>query len=303
MALPSNNLTNADRGVILQNPQWSITSSGGGGGGSESSGSSFTGITDPAIYELLMKAIQDYAGGGTSDYKAQRAQRNAEIDRTRTLSGDYSKSAAFSDAAALMAENLRKSLEANMPSISKAIQGAGTSASSMQGLLSQKLANESAQAASALGAEQAKSYGNISAQLQSILEALTRPDNSNGQILAQLLGVAKTSSQSQRSSTQPTNPIIPGESGGGGSYFQPFGQDIYQSAIQQAIQGYGQGSTGQGQGYIVNNDTGAAQVFTPQGIQDYQVPTSSSYFDYGPSAQDLSSFLDQQYAEGWGYGD
>ena len=207
----------------LTNPISSTTSYGGGGGGGSSSGSSFTGITDQKVYSMLLQALQAAASGGDADYKAQRAERNAEIQRTRALSGDYSKGAAFKDAADLMAQQLRQSLEANMPAISKSIQGAGTSASSMQGLLSQKLATESAQAAGALGAKQATDYGQISGVLQGILERLTVPDNSNMQALAQLLNVAKTSSQAQSSITNPTNPMQPGSSYGVGSYLPSSG--------------------------------------------------------------------------------
>lgn len=290
----------ANMGVVLQNPQNSTTASGGGGGGGESSGSSFTGITDPAVYAILLQALQSAAGGGDADYKAQRAERNTEIQRTRALSGDYTKNAAFADAADLMAQQLRQSLEANMPAISKSIQGAGTSASSMQGLLSQKLATESAQAAGALGAKQATDYGQISGVLQGILERLTVPDNSNMQALAQLLNVAKTSSQTQRSVTNPTNPTIAGESTGGGTYFQPFADQggDYGQAIQQAVKKSSSGPSG---GYAVDNTTGIGTQW--KGGQEnpifvdpysYQAPAYNSPYDYGPQLEEEPL---------WGYGD
>lgn len=290
-----------NRGVVLENPRYSVTEGGGGGGGSESSMSQFTGITDPAIYSMLLAALQTAAGGGDADYRAQRAERNAEIQRTRALRGDYTKSAAFIDAANLMAQQLRQSLEANMPAISKAIQGAGTSASSMQGLLSQKLATESAQAAGALGAKQATDYGNISAILQGVLERLTVPDNSNMQALAQLLGVAKTSSQNQRSITHPMEPKIPGYSEGGGTYFQPFADQDgdYGQAIQQAVKkSVPSGPSG---GYAVDNTTGRGTQF--KGGQEipifvdpysYQAPAYNSPYDYGPQQEEEPT---------WGYGD
>jgi len=278
----------ANMGVVLQNPQNSTTASGGGGGGGESSGSSFTGITDPAIYSILLQALQDAAGGGNADYRAQRAERNTEIQRTRALSGDYSKNAAFADAANLMAQQLRQSLEANMPAISKSIQGAGTSASSMQGLLSQKLATESAQAAGALGAKQATDYGNISSILQGVLERLTVPDNSNMQALAQLLGVAKTQTESHRQVINPTNPTIAGESTGGGTYFQPFADQggDYGQAIQQAVKKSPSGPSG---GYVVDNTTGIGTQWKGGQENPIQLPV----YDYGPQDGEPT----------WGYGD
>jgi hypothetical protein len=187
----------------------------GGGSTTEQDSSQFSGIDNPDALKMLMEVLQQVNTGGTPDQKRIQAERTTEIGRTRSISQDYSKQAAFKDAADLMAQNLRQSLERNMPAISKAIQGAGTSQSSMQGLLSQKLATESAQAAGALGAQQAAQYGGISAQLQSVLEALTRKDNSSVEALIKGLSLFQTSkaNSAQRSSTNPTYQM--GDSGGG----------------------------------------------------------------------------------------
>jgi len=286
--------TPASKGVVLQAPTIAGTTEGGGG---SSSSSSFAGIDNPEALSILMDFIKQTAGGGTAEQRRQREERNTEIARTRALGGDYSKSAAFTDAAGLMAEQLRKSLEANMPAISKSIQGAGTSASSMQGLLSQKLATESAQAASALGAEQAKAYGNISANLQSVLEALTRIDPSIETNLLKALELTRTSKTEQRSVQQGTKGVT---ASGGGSYFQPLLAQESSMTTQQLIdadyarQGFTK-ITGPSYGYAQNNDTGSGTVFNNGGMQS---------FDYGtPSGESPVSYLDQQYAEGWGYGD
>ena len=279
----------SETGVVLNAPTIAGTTTGGGGSSSQSQ---FAGIDNPEALSILMDFIRQTAGGGTEEQRKQRAERNTEIQRTRALAGDYTKQSAFADAAELMAQQLRVSLEKNMPAISRSIQGAGTSASSMQGLLSQKLATESAQAASALGAEQAKSYGNISAQLQGVLEALTRIDPSIESNLLKALDLTKVSRSEGRSVT---NPTVSTTASGGGSYFQPisqtqqafsgYGDSAYQGAINQAI-------AGPGNGFVQNNDTGAGTVFRGGQSED---------FNYGPAQE--TSVLDQQYAEGWGYGD
>lgn len=287
-----------ERGVVLTAPTIAGTSEGGGG---SSSSSSFQGIDNPEALGILMDFIRQTAGGGTAEQRKQREERNTEIQRTRALGGDYTKRAAFEDAAALMAQNLRQSLEANMPAISKSIQGAGTSASSMQGLLSQKLATESAQAASALGAEQAKAYGGISANLQGVLELLTRIDPSIEGNLLKALELTRTNKQESRSVQQGTKSVT---ASGGGSYYQPI-VDQTQSpmTIQQLVDAdYARQDftkiTGPGYGYAQNNDTGQGTIFQGGGMQT---------FDYGgnrnTNPENFMSALDQQYAEGWGYGD
>jgi hypothetical protein len=285
--------TPASKGVVLTAPTIAGTRSGGE---ESSSTSQFAGIDNPEALGILMDFIRQTTEGGTEEQKRQRAERNTEIQRTRALGGDYSKNAAFTDAANLMAQQLQKSLEANMPAISKSIQGAGTSASSMQGLLAQKLATESAQAAGALGAEQAKSYGNISAQLQGVLEALTRIDPSIETSLLKALELTKVSKQEQRGTKQGITET--GQSGGG-SYFQPIEDNNYgdYGFAGAGMSSSGSNSGGPGYGFVQNNDTGKGTVFQNGGSQT---------FDYGnafASSDNLLSDLDQQYAEGWGYGD
>lgn len=175
-----------------------------------SSQSSFAGIQDADYQAALKSLIQLLQGGGSAEFKASQASRREQTGATQHLLGQYDKNLAFLDAEAMMAQNLRQSLEKNMPAIAKAVQGAGTSASSMQGLLSTKLATESAQAAGALGAEQAKAYGGIQAQLSSVLEALTRPDNMNEQALIKALDLGRIQTSSSVSSGSSS------DSGGGG---------------------------------------------------------------------------------------
>lgn len=290
----SSNSNPNQKGVELTAPTIPGFSEGGGGGGGSSSQSSFAGIDNPEALGILMDFIRQTAGGGTEEQRRQRAERNTQIASTRGTLGDYTKEKAFTDAVDLMAQNLRKSLEANMPAISRSIQGAGTSASSMQGLLSQKLATESAQAAGALGAEQAKSYGNISAGLQGVLEMLTRIDPSIEANLLKALELTKVSSSYGSSVTNPTNPTKQVGQSGGGTYWQPLGADgsasngDYQGAIQSAVQAP---SYGPGEGYVINNNSGEGTLWN-QG-QETQFEAPQQYFNYSAAEEEPT----------WGYGD
>ena len=146
---------------------------------------------DPATQEALNTIIQQLLGGGTSDQQESNKKRQALISFVEQMLGQYSKQAAFDDASNLMKYNLQQTMEKNMPAIAKSIEGAGTSAASMQGLLAQKLATDSATQAGALGADQAKSYASATANLAGLLEALTRPDNSIVNSLLSALQIAK----------------------------------------------------------------------------------------------------------------
>lgn len=293
MASRTQGTSPAETGVVLQAPTIGGSSSGGGGSQSQSSQQ---GILNPDAWAMLMDFMKQVAGGGTEEQRRQRAERQTEIQRTRALGGDFTKRLAFADAAELMAQNLRQSLEKNMPAISRSIQGAGTSASSMQGLLSQKLATESAQAASALGAEQAKSYGTISTQLQSILEALTRSDNSQSDSLLKALDLSRASMSSGSSTSNPTTQV---GASGGGSFFQPVTNSVsapVQALAPVAAYGAAPASVYPNGGYVVNTSSGAGSVFKNGQTEQFQ---------YLPAAdqQTEQSVLDQQYAQGWGYGD
>lgn len=228
-----------DRGTPTGNTYVPSTQSQGSGSSQSSSQStqdSFSGIANPEALASLLKFVQEAAAGGSESFKKQQADRNMITADTQKLQGNYSKEAAFQDAAMLMQQMLQKSMEANMPAIAKSITGAGTSSSSMQGLLSEKLATDSAQAAGAMGAEQAKAYGGIQASLAATLEALSRINvegESNFLKALDLLKVSTShgSSSSQQTSQQQQTSGPAGAntytSGGGGSTspFTTVGQD------------------------------------------------------------------------------
>lgn len=156
---------------------------------------SFTGISNPEALASLLEFIRT-GMTGNKEYQAQVAKRRAVTGDVEGLLGTFSRDMAFRDSELMMQQNLQKSLESQMPAIMNAIQGAGTSASSMQGLLSQKLATESAQAAGALGAQQATAYGNISSNLANTLEALTRVDDKGTDNFLKALELLKVSTSS-----------------------------------------------------------------------------------------------------------
>lgn len=92
-----------------------------------------------------------------------------------------------------------------MPALQKAIEGAGTSASSMQALLANKIAQDTALNSAALGGEQQKAYAQSRAQLAALLEAFTRPQNTVENTLIQALNALKgavTNTNSTRYSSQ-----------------------------------------------------------------------------------------------------
>ena len=157
---------------------------------------------NPLAQQSLDALIRMLLQGNAPGYST--GQRESVMPLLQNLLQDYSKQNAFGDAQGLMALTLQKAMEQNMPAISRAIEGAGTSAGSMQALLAGNAARDASLAASALGAEQAKSYGNISANLMQLLDTITRPDTAILGALVQALNVAKGGNTTRRSSSSGT---------------------------------------------------------------------------------------------------
>jgi len=147
-------------------------------------------MTPEALAQLtnLITALQ---GGGTPEQKASEARRRQVQALTEQLLGTVSSERAFSDAEKMMALNLQQAMEKNMPAIQKAIEGAGTSASSMQGILSQQTARDAALASGAVGGQMAAQYAGQRSSLAGTLEALTRPTNDVTNSLINALQVSK----------------------------------------------------------------------------------------------------------------
>ncbi|EKD22433.1 MAG: hypothetical protein ACD_86C00004G0003 [uncultured bacterium] len=144
----------------------------------------------PEALAQLNNLIKILEGGGTPEQRAADARRRQVQSLTEQLLSQVSTGAAMNDAEAMMALQLQQAMEKSMPAISKAIEGAGTSASSMQGVLSQQAARDAALASGALGGQLAAQYAGQRSSLANILEALTRPTN---EVTSSLLKALETS--------------------------------------------------------------------------------------------------------------
>lgn len=311
MALPSRSSATSDsysRPTVLNNSTDSSMNEQ-----SSSSSSNFGGIEDPQALAALQLLIQQLQTGQTAGQK-QNVERNNEITRVRELSRDYSKGAAFLDAENAVNQALRKSQEANMPAIVKSIQGAGTSSSSMQGLLAQRLATESAQAAGALGAKQAVDYGNISANLAGVLEGLTRVNDVGTDNLIKaldLMKVQKGTEFSQKSGQQQSSgggQRIAGSSDSSGSYSSSGDNQVFRLEGTGNAASYSSGNSGSYYGGGWDDYTGSSG-YTDTGAGSYDsswVDTGydlgSGYSSYGGGSYD-GNWVDTGYDLGSGYSD
>ncbi len=172
------------------------TKSGVTGGGTQSGNEGFSGIADQEVYGALKSKLSGMLAGTDADTLRAKQLKEQSISGYDSLLRDYSKQSAFTDAASMMQQNLNSAMEANKPAIQRAVEGSGTSAGSMQALLSQQLADKAALSAGSMGAEQAKAYGQISANLMGSRGQLTTGRDSGVSdiaMIADLLKVNKTS--------------------------------------------------------------------------------------------------------------
>lgn len=194
---------------------------------SEQSQTSFSGIKDADVLSALKTSL--------SELRSSRSTQQSNNPDITGLLADYSKKAAYVDSAAAQAQNLGAAMEANKPAIQRAMEGAGTSAGSMQALLSQQLSDKASLSASALGADQAKAYGQISAQLMNTQVQSNAQDNTYSAELARLADAFKisesTSSGKSYFSAEEMNP----KDATGGKYSAP-GRNTY--ALSKSSGGY-----------------------------------------------------------------
>lgn len=146
---------------------------------------------DSGTQALLNQLIAQLMSGGTPAQRAQQAQRNGEISTVQNERAGYTRESAFTDAAGLISQQMRRSLEASLPGINRAAEDAGSSGGALRALLLQDASNKAAESSSALGVQTAAQYGNINANFSQILERLTQSDPTvmNGLIAA--MNVAK----------------------------------------------------------------------------------------------------------------
>jgi hypothetical protein len=194
--------------------------------GTESS--SFSGIADPEVYAQLKNKLSGMLSGTDANTARAAQLKEQSINQYDQLLADFSKKGAFTDAAALMQQNLNSAMEANKPAIQRAIEGSGTSAGSMQALLSQQLADKASLSAGALGAEQAKAYGQISASLMSGRGQLTTGRDAGISDIAMIGDLLKTS-RSNSNSFSNFDPLrqelAAGGNGGGSVSWSTYGPD------------------------------------------------------------------------------
>ena len=148
----------------------------------------------PEDLASLRGLIGELQGGGTKTQREARQASKGSEALINQLLNMVSPDKAKADAGDLMALNLQQAMERNMPAIAKSAQGAGTSASSMQGLLSQNLARDAALASGALGAQQAKAYAAERTGLAALLSQITSSREANDPVtkaLINALNIAK----------------------------------------------------------------------------------------------------------------
>lgn len=163
--------------------------SGGSGGDSQA-------ITGQELMEgpagaVLSALIQQLFQGGTPEQQASRQQRAGEASTIQGERAGFSKEAALSDAQGLIQATLSETLQKLLPTITRAAEGAGTSAGSMRALLAQDAARQASEAAAKAGIGAVGTYGTQFANLSQILESLTRPQDANTQQLIQALQIAR----------------------------------------------------------------------------------------------------------------
>jgi len=162
---------------------------------------------DPSSLAALQAIIAQLAGGGTQQMASERATRMGEVNSVQAQRAGYSKDAAFADAQGLMAQTLRQALEQILPSINNAAEAGGASQSSLRTLMLQDAATRAGEASAAQGLNAAVQYGGVANNMNAILEALTRPDNTSINALLSALTIAKgavTSATTQGNETSTT---------------------------------------------------------------------------------------------------
>ena len=211
----------------------------------------------------LEALIQQLMGGGTNEMRQTKQTKNKEIANLQQDREGYSKTAAFADAQGLIAQTMRQALEKLIPSINQGAMGAGASQSSMRALLTQRAAENAAEAAAAQGLNSAVQYGGVANGMSAIIERLLAQQDPAAQALIQALGVAKGAVSNTTNNYSETGTTSGTTSGTKNS-----------SAVENKNISYSPVS-----GFPMAN-------LAPVG------PVSSSFQNFGPLATDLSIALD-----------
>jgi hypothetical protein len=228
--------------------------------------SSFSGIEDPDVLATLKQYIATAANGGSDEYRRQSSRRDEAIQALRGNIGDYTAGKALGVAEQAMAGVLRKALERDRPMLQKAIAGAGTSASSMQGLLANDISTRAAESAGMIGAELAGRYAAVTGGMQDTMERFTRIDDSAERNLIDAIraaAVSRSRSTSRSNSTQRAENWNDSNSYGYNNN-DSFGRSTSRSRSTGGS--YGEGSSFQNSDSFSNSDsTGTSrQFFSPE---------------------------------------
>ena len=202
-----------------------------GANSSSQSQSSTTNNLDPNALAALQVLLQQLQGGGTAAQKGDRKARTQTIQRAQASQQDYSKNAAFDDAQGAMAAQLRQAMQQILPTLVRAAEGSGTSQNALPALLLQQQTAQAAEAAAALGLKASVDYGNVNANIGSILERLTTGADPAQQALIQALNAAKGAQSTTTATGTSTAPSSSGAFGApstrggftGGSSLPDFG--------------------------------------------------------------------------------
>lgn len=259
-------------------------------------GNQTTTTLDPNSVKTLQEFIAQLMSGGTANQKGEIQRRNAMTQFVTNLLGLVSPQQANADAQGLMSLNLQQSMEKQMPALQKAIEGSGTSASSMQALLANRIAQDAALNASALGGEQQKAYAQSRAQLASLLEAFTRPQNTVENNLIQALSVLKgavtntnstrySSQNSSQNTTGQQNQVTNSQQVTQRGAINPVEETYRQVAIPERYRVYGDGG-----GVIQYNPVNTAGIDNGIVIKNTTNSSGDSGYDYTPSYDSGSSY-------------
>lgn len=179
----------------------------GGGAGNTgvpmlvSSGSSTSTSSRTPAQTSALNALISQLSGSAMNIRPNQAARQDTITNAQQQLEDYDKESAFADAQGLINQALAQQMQETMPSIVRAADGAGASASSMRALLTQQAVQQASEAAAAQGANLAVQYGQLNQGNSQVLEALTRADSTELDALLKALALKEEIRSSRERTT------------------------------------------------------------------------------------------------------
>lgn len=179
----------------------------GGGAGNTgvpmlvSTGSSTSTSSRTPVQTNALNALIQQLSGSAMNIRPNQQARQDTIKNAQQQLEDYDKESAFADAQGLINQVLAQQMQETMPSIVRAADGAGASASSMRALLTQQAVQQASEAAAAQGANLAVQYGQLNQGNSQVLEALTRADSTELDALLKALALKEEIRSSRERTT------------------------------------------------------------------------------------------------------